>query len=233
MVGVPPVHCGCVRNSSRARSSLSRTTGRVAWMIAPVLVAGIGQVVVLKLGLLDRLATPLDRGAKWHDKALLGPRKTWRGVVVMTLLSALVASAQAVAAGRSRYLRALSPFDYRRINPLLLGFGLGLGYCLAELPNSFVKRRLGIAPAGTTERWAWIQYVVDQSDSVVGCLVALRFFYKPSPMETSQAFAAGLALHVSVDLLMRAWGIKRRAYNPSTEIPSRLATAGTGMLSRP
>lgn len=205
----------------------------MAWMIAPVLVAGIGQVVVLKLGLFNRLATPLDRGAKWRGKPLLGPRKTWRGVVVMTAVSALVESAQAVAAGRSHRLRALSPFDYRRSNPLLLGFGLGLGYCLAELPNSIVKRRLGIAPAGTTERWAWAQYIVDQSDSVVGCLVALRFFYKASRRETSLAFAAGLALHVCVDLLMRAWGIKHRAYNPRIEIPNRLATAGTEILSRP
>ena len=202
-------------------------------MIAPVLLAGMGQVVVLKLRLLDSLDAPLDRGAKWRGKPVLGPRKTWRGVVVMTTLSALVASAEAVAARRSHSLRALSPFDYRRINPLLLGFGLGLGYCLAELPNSFVKRRLGIPPAGTSERWARVQYVVDQSDSVVGCLVALRFFYKPSRLETRMALAAGLALHVCVDLLMRAWGIKHRAYNPSTEIPSRLAIAGTGILSRP
>jgi CDP-diglyceride synthetase len=202
-------------------------------MIAPVLAAGVGHVMVLKLGLLDGLDAPLDRGAKWRGAPLLGPRKTWRGVVVMTMLSALVASAQAAAAGRSHRLQALSPFDYRRINPLLLGLGLGFGYCLAELPNSFVKRRLGIAPAGTSKRWAWVQYIVDQSDSVVGCLFALRFFYKPSRLETRLAFAAGLALHVCVDLLMRAWGIKRRAYSPSTEIPSKLAIAGTGILSSP
>ena len=202
-------------------------------MIAPVLVAGMGQVVVLKLRLLGPLDAPLDRGVHWRGKPVLGPRKTWRGVVVMTVLSAVVAHAQAVAAGRSQSLRALSPFDYGRIDPTLLGFCLGLGYCLGELPNSFVKRRLGIAPASTTERLGWVQYFVDQSDSVVGCLVALRFFYKPTRLETRLAFAGGLALHVCVDLLMRAWGIKRRAYNPSTEIPSRVATAGTGILSRP
>ena len=202
-------------------------------MIAPVLVAGMGQVVVLKLRLLNSLDAPLDRGAQWRGEPLLGRRMSWRGVVAMTVLSALVSYAQAVATRRSHSLRALSPFDYRRIDPLLLGFGLGLGYCLAELPNSFIKRRLGIAPAGTSERWARVQYVVDQSDSVVGCLVALRFFYKPSRLETGLAFSAGLALHVCVDLLMRALGIKHRDYNPSTEIPSRLATAGTGILSRP
>jgi len=205
----------------------------VAWMITPVLLAGFGQVVVLKTGLLPGLAAPLDRGLHWRGKPLLGPRKTWRGVIIMTTLSALVARAQAEAAGRSERLRAVSPFDYQRINPWLLGFVLGLGYCIAELPNSFVKRRLNVAPAGTAERWAWLQYLVDQSDSVAGCLVALRLFYKPSGLETCLSFASGLGLHVGVDQLMHAWGVKRRFYRPSNEIPSRVATAGTGTLSRP
>lgn len=202
-------------------------------MITPVLLAGLGQVVVLKTGLLAGLTTPLDGGAEWRGKPLLGPRKTWRGVVIMTMLSALVSSAQSAAARRSEGLRALSPFDYSRVNPWLLGGVLGLGYCLGELPNSFVKRRLGIAPAATAERWPRVQYFVDQSDSVAGCLLALRFFYRPSWSETGLAFFSGLTLHIGVDQLMRAWGIKRRAYRPSKATPSRLATAGTGRLSRP
>jgi CDP-diglyceride synthetase len=212
---------------------LNRIAGRVAWMITPVLLAGLGQVVVLKTGILAGLATPLDGGMEWRGKPLLGPQKTWRGVVIMTALSALVSSAQSAASRRSARLRALSPFDYSRVNPWLLGAVLGLGYCLAELPNSFVKRRLGIAPAATAERWSWVQYLVDQSDSVAGCLVALRLFYRPSWYEAGLAFVSGLTLHIGVDQLMRAWGIKRRAYNPSIATPSRLATAGTGRLSRP
>ena len=202
-------------------------------MVTPVLVAGLGQVGVLKTGLLPGLAAPLDRGLYWRGKPLLGPSKTWRGVIVMTALSTLVARAQAGAARRSERLRAFSPFDYERINPWLLGVALGLGYCLAELPNSFVKRRLGIAAAGTADRWAWGQYLVDQSDSVAGCLIALRIFYKPSWTEASVAFATGLGLHVGVDQLMHALGVKRRGYRPSHESPSRLATAGTGTLSKP
>ena len=233
MGGVPGFRRCCVPAPSRGRSSVTKLVGRVAWMVTPVLVAGIGQVVVLKTGLLPGLAAPLDLGLHWRGKPLLGPRKTWRGVIIMTTLSALVARAQAGAARRSERLRAFSPFDYERINPWLLGVALGLGYCVAELPNSFVKRRLDIAPAGTTDRFAWLQYLVDQSDSVAGCLVALRLFYKPSWLETGLAFATGLALHVGVDQLMHALGVKRRAYRPSHEIPSRLATAGTGTLSSP
>ena len=184
--------------------------GRVAWMITPVLVAGLGQVVVLKSGVLTGLAKPIDRGVMWRGKPLLGPRKTWRGVILMTTLSAVVAAGQAEAARRSEKLRALSPFDYRRVNPWLLGFALGLGYCLAELPNSFVKRRVDIPPAGRSERWAWAQYLVDQADSVVGCLIALRFFYRASWIEIGLAFTTGLTVHVGVDQLMHAWGIKSR-----------------------
>jgi hypothetical protein len=189
---------------------MSKLAGRVAWMVTPVLIAGFGQVLVLKTGLLPGLAVPLDRRVHWRGKPLLGPRKTWRGVIVMTTLSALVATAQAGAARHSRRLRAFSPFDYDRINPGQLGVALGLGYCLAELPNSFVKRRLNIAPAGRATRFAWLQYLVDQSDSVAGCLVALRFFYKPSWVETGMAFTTGLVLHVGVDQLMHALGVKRR-----------------------
>jgi hypothetical protein len=57
---------------------------------------------------------------------------------------------------------------------------------------------------------AWLQYVVDQSDSVAGCLVALRFFYGPTRLETGAAFTTGLLLHVGVDQLMHALGVKRR-----------------------
>jgi hypothetical protein len=150
-----------------------RTAGRVAWTITPVLVAGIGQVAILKMGLLPRLAIPLDLGLQWRGRQVLGPRKTWRGVIIMTTLSALTARAQAAAARRSRRLRAICPFDYRRVNPWLLGGTLGLGYCIAELPNSFVKRRLDIPPAQSSQRFGWLQYLIDQSDSVAGCLPTL------------------------------------------------------------
>jgi hypothetical protein len=149
----------------------------------------------------------------------------------MTALGALTARAQAAAALRSRRLRAVNPFDYERVSPWVLGGALGLGYCIAELPNSFVKRRLGIPPAHTSSRF---QYLIDQSDSVIGCLTALRFLYKPTRTETGLAFAAGLAVHVAVDRLMHILGVKHRdSYKPSQMMPNALATAGTTRLSRP
>lgn len=224
---------GGLRTSPSSRSPLIKTAGRVAWLMTPVLAAGLGQVAVLRIGLMPGLAVPLDSGMKWRGKAVFGPRKTWRGVIVMTTLSALTTRAQAMALRRIPPLRAICPIDYSQVNPWLLGSTLGLGYCLAELPNSFVKRRFGIPAARSARRLAWLQYLIDQSDSVVGCLAALRLFYKQPWSEAGLEFMVGLGVHVAVDQLMHAIGVKRRDYKPSQVIASALATAGTNRLSRP
>ena len=94
------------------------------------------------------------------------------------------------------------------MKPWLLGAMLGLGYCAGELPNSFVKRRLGIPAGGSAERLPWLQYAVDQADSVVGCLVALRLVYRAPPTELLLAAALGTGAHVAVDRLMSSIGLR-------------------------
>jgi hypothetical protein len=192
------------------RSPLITLAGRVAWLVTPVFVAGLGQVAVLKTDFLPGLSVPIDGGRRWRGKPLLGARKTWRGIVVMTAVSAVTALAQATLVRGGGRLSAICPFDYRKVHPLVLGGVLGLGYCAAELPNSFVKRRLGISAGGTSRRLARLQYLVDQADSVAGCLLALRAFYRPSWAESSLVLTTGLALHIGVDQLMRTLGVKRR-----------------------
>jgi len=184
-------------------------TARASWMVAPVLAAGLVHVVVLKTGALRRLAVPLDGGRTLRGRPLLGPGKTWRGVVLMPAATAL---ATAVTVGLGRRLPPdRAPFPGCRVNPWLLGAVLGLGYCAGELPNSFAKRRLGIPPGGRGRRLRWLQYVVDQTDSVAGCLVALRLVYRAGPVELALAAGLGAGVHVAVDRLMAAIGLRRPA----------------------
>ena len=102
-----------------------------------------------------------------------------------------------------------SPFPGRRVNPWLLGAVLGLGYCAGELPNSFVKRRLGIPPGGSGRRLRWLQYLIDQTDSVAGCLVALRLVYRAGPADLALAAGMGAGAHIAVDRLMASIGLRR------------------------
>jgi len=205
---------------------------RAAWLVAPVLAAGLVHVIVLKSGVLSRIATPLDGGRTLGGRRLLGPSKTWRGLLLMPPLTALAAGLE-VALAR-RLPRGLTPFPGRRLKPWLLGGVLGLGYCAGELPNSFVKRRLGIPAGGSVKRLSWLQYTIDQTDSVVGCLVALRLVYRPRRIELLLAAGLGTGAHIAVDRLMSSIGLRPGSgQNPSQVAPSRLSTGGSGRLSRP
>src|SRR6185437_578765 len=66
-----------------------------------------------------------------------------------------------------------------------LGAWAGFGFMAAELPNSFVKRQLGILPgqAPASHLATAICFVIDQLDSVVGMLAAVTLVV-PTPWMT-------------------------------------------------
>ena len=86
----------------------------------------------------------------------------------------------------------------------------GLSYCLGELPNSFIKRRLRIRPGARAFKVAWLQYLIDQGDSVAGCLVPLRLIYRCPDEELLMAAALGMAVHIGIDQLIYVIGVKSR-----------------------
>jgi hypothetical protein len=79
----------------------------------------------------------------------------------------------------------------------------GIAYVMAELPNSFAKRRLGIAPGTSAARARTAQYIVDQVDSVMGCVVAIRAFYRIDAADAAASAVLGAAFHVGVERGMR------------------------------
>jgi hypothetical protein len=162
---------------------------RALYLIAPALAAGLTHALVLKRNALPRLAVPIDRGRKFRGTPLFGENKTWRGPSVMVAVS----TGMAASIG-------LSP---------LLGACLGAAYSIAELPNSFVKRRLGISPGARSFRHAAMQYVADQGDSALGCALALLLFVD-DPALLATVFAIGFALHAAVDALLYVFGVKQR-----------------------
>jgi len=181
-------------------SRAGRTVGRAAWLILPVVLGGLGHVAVLKTDFLRTLAVPLDGGAHWRGRPVFGANKTWRGMVVMTGSTAVASGAQAALTRRLRWRWAIGVEESARLNAWAFGALYGITYCLAELPNSVVKRRLGIAPGARARRGAWLQYVVDQADSVVGCLIPLRLIHGSSGGELVSAFVLGLAIHIAIDM---------------------------------
>ncbi len=190
-----------------------KAAARAAWAVSPVLTAGLIHVAVLKLDLGGRLAVPLDAGGCWRGRRLLGPNKTWRGLLLMPLATAVAFRCQAHLERRYPRLGSISVWGSTPPGGAWgAGALLGFAYVAAELPNSFVKRRLGIPAGGRARRLGGaVQYLVDQGDSVAGCLLALRLLTAPPASLLMSAAALGIAVHAGVDLLMVGIGVRRRS----------------------
>lgn len=182
----------------------SNTLRRVTKLILPVLLAGLGHVAVLRTGVLQSLAVPLDGGRQWRRRPVFGVNKSWRGVLIMVGLTALTTRLQAARSG--------ARCTESRAGPWLTGALVGLSYALAELPNSFVKRQLDIAPGASTGR---VQYLIDQSDSVMGCLLTMALLGRVRRADVVPALVLGTGAHVVVDRFMHGIGLKGRTRPPN------------------
>ena len=103
----------------------------------------------------------------WEKK--LGVNKTYRGVVIATVVGGLVFWLQQLA--HSLGFIQLSIIDYTDFS-LLLGFLLGFGAIFGDLVESYYKRKAGIKPGEK-----WIPF--DQLDFVVGGLLFGFIVYVP------------------------------------------------------
>ena len=116
-------------------------------------------------------AVPLDGGLTLRGRRVFGDHKTLRGFVVIAPAAAFAFAALSGIAGEAtgRFLWTLSSGQYAA-----LGAWAALGFMAGELPNSFVKRQLGIAPGGAARSRGGtvVQFVFDRIDSGGGMLTA-------------------------------------------------------------
>lgn len=190
---------------------MTRRAARAVWLTAPILIAGLAHVAVITLDLAPGLARPIDAGRRWRGRPMLGGNKTWRGFVVMPAATAVTIAAQQTLVSGSRRLAALAPLARGAPPAWIVGAICGAAYVVAELPNSFVKRRLGIAAGTSAPRARAAQYVVDQLDSVIGCAIAVRVFYRIDTADAAASALLGAAFHVAVERTTRVLLRGRRA----------------------
>jgi CDP-2,3-bis-(O-geranylgeranyl)-sn-glycerol synthase len=182
-----------------------------AFLLAALTLAGVAQTAWFRSPRSRVLMVPLDAGAMLWGQRLLGANKTVRGFVVMVPAAAAAFAALSALLGPDDLARAglwrVSIAGYA-----LLGGAAGFGFMAGELPNSFVKRRLGIPVGGTVERWpgAAAQFVVDRLDSGLGTLAAMSILV-PVPLATwVVALTMGPCIHWVFSVVMFRLGIKAR-----------------------
>lgn len=133
------------------------------WLQLPIVFGGVLHMLAVRDNWLPALRRPIAI-------KLFGANKTWRGLLLMPLLTAIGACLLWPAEQFWQQLGWISPFTTSAL--WLAGLCGGLGYVLAELPNSFIKRRLGIAAGATPEKNRRLFLAMDQLDSALGAALA-------------------------------------------------------------
>ena len=124
-------------------------------VLLPLILSNVLHMLVIKRGDLAYLNYPL------YNK-VFGSNKTWRGLVFVPIANAIS-------------LKVVDfVFQLNLSCPLQLGVLLGWSYMLFELPNSFVKRKLGILPGEQSHYNSLLFSLIDKTDSAFG--VSLVYF---------------------------------------------------------
>lgn len=150
--------------------------------LLPLILAGVANMAFCKSVVLSHWYQPIDGGRLWRDgRPLFGGNKTWKGFFGMVVWTGTFQLVFALIAEVFPSLACLSLLEGAGLGVLgqtLFGCGLGLAYVLAELPNSFMKRRLAVAPGQASRAWyGHLLTFFDQVDSLFACVGLLALYY--------------------------------------------------------
>lgn len=144
-----------------------------AYLLLPLLGGGIFHALCMRYDWLRFLGRPIDGGRTVRGRPLFGANKTFRGPVAVGIGAAIVLGLQATVLHHRPGVRRIELFDYGGVNGWLLGFLVGAAAMAAELPNSFVKRQLGVQPGAAAPGWLGAAlHALDQVDLLLGAWLA-------------------------------------------------------------
>jgi hypothetical protein len=158
-------------------------------IIIPLIISNVIHMVVVKNNYLSGLAIPLS-------VSLFGANKTYRGLMLVPLFNLIFMF----------ILAKLTSDDSFR---LLHGFLFGMAYVLSELPNSYLKRKMGIASGETAINNKILFQFLDKFDSAFGVtLLAFWIYDLALPVGFLLLFFSG-GVHIIFSLLLVKLKFKR------------------------
>lgn len=180
----------------------------------PLIIAGILNMIFCRSRLYKKCAYPIDGGRIFIDgRRVLGDNKTIIGAISMIVIS----SASMVIWGvviKAFGISGLSQFYRVNENNIILniylGAIIGAAYIVAELPNSFIKRRLGIECGKVGGGLIGsIFYIIDQIDSLIVVFIILILYSNISIIEYMGYIILGAATHSIINMILYKAKIRR------------------------
>lgn len=158
--------------------------------LLPLIITNILHMLIVKYNICGWLNKPLSI-------SLFGKNKTWRGLIFIPLLNIPIV------------LCSISFFEVANINPILIGFLLGFAYVLFELPNSYIKRRMGIAPGETHPTKKIFFKSMDKIDSAFGVALMYYLLGFTGILTTLFLFIFNSSVHIILSFILVRLRIKK------------------------
>lgn len=148
----------------------------ISYLFSPLLIGLTVHGFSIKFGWFSFLVRPIDNGKTFRGKRIFGENKTFRGLFAVALGTALGCLIQ-MFLHRYEFFQKLALLDYSRVTVIFIGLMMGVAAILSEMPNSFIKRQIDIAPGSTANGILKLFfYIFDQIDYLIGVWIVLAFF---------------------------------------------------------
>jgi CDP-diacylglycerol--serine O-phosphatidyltransferase len=176
------------------------------YIIIPLILSNVLHMIVVKQNYFAHLATPIAES--WFGK-----NKTWRGFIVLTLLNGLLSLLMSWI-----FINPENPFFATgcnitimdMLNAFNMGCIFGFTYMIFELPNSCLKRKIGIPAGETASENGWIFSLLDKMDSTFGVSLMIYWLLKVPFLEAVIFFGIAVLTHIFFSWLLVLTKIKNR-----------------------
>jgi hypothetical protein len=159
-------------------------------IIIPLVISNIVHLLIVKFNIFPMLSIPVS-------SQYFGKNKTWRGFISLSILNSLLMESFCLFFPSESFS-----------SPFVAGFLFGFVYMLFELPNSFLKRRLNIAPGESATFNKKLFQLLDKSDSGLGVALLAVWLFKLSLWEAFSLFLTSVIIHVAFSVLLLKTKIK-------------------------
>ena len=160
--------------------------------LLPLFVGNTAHMLIVKFDLFPYLAVPISTRC-------FGKGKTIRGFIFLTILTSFAAGLLFKGKAAENVLGS----------GYFLGAILGFTYALGELPNSYIKRRIGIQSGEYARKMRWLQVLADKLDSLLLLAVVYYFLVDITVIDLVALICLSFILHLSISYLYYKLDIKK------------------------